>query len=61
MYRIRHAFSEQVPPMQNPTIPNVKIEQGIYVCGEYCSVPSIQWAMVSGRQAAEALMADMKK
>jgi len=26
------------------------------VCGEYHRAASIQWAMVSGRQAAEAVM-----
>lgn len=60
MYRIRHAFSDQVPPMHNPTAPADKIGQNVYVCGEYRSAPSTQWAMVSGRQAAEALIADLK-
>lgn len=59
MYRIRHAFSDQAPPMRNPTVPAGKIGRGIYVCGEYHSAPSTQWAMVSGRQAAEALIADL--
>ena len=26
---------------------------GLFVCGEYGSLPGIQWAMVSGRRAAE--------
>jgi phytoene dehydrogenase-like protein len=60
MYRSRHAFSDQVPPMHNPTVPAGKIGENIYVCGEYRSAPSTQWAMVSGRQAAEALIADLK-
>jgi phytoene dehydrogenase-like protein len=60
MYRIRHAFSNQVPPMHNPTAPADKIGQHIYICGEYRSAPSTQWAMVSGRQAAEALIADLR-
>jgi phytoene dehydrogenase-like protein len=61
MYRIRHAFSDQVPPMHNPTAPAAKIGKNIYVCGEYRSAPSTQWAMVSGRQAAETLIADLKR
>jgi phytoene dehydrogenase-like protein len=61
MYRIRHAFSDLVPPMHNPTAPAGKIGQNVYVCGEYRSAPSTQWAMVSGRQAAEALIADLKQ
>ena len=61
MYRIRHALSDEVTPMQNPTIPIGQTERGIYVCGEFRSAPSIQWAMVSGRQAAEALIKKKKK
>ena len=61
MYRIRHAFSDQAPPMRNPTAPVGKIGHHMYVCGEYRSAPSTQWALVSGRQAAEALLADLKK
>jgi phytoene dehydrogenase-like protein len=60
-YRIRHALSDQVPPLHNPTVPVGQIKRGIYVCGEYRSAPSIQWSLVSGRQAAEALMADLKQ
>ncbi|MGD8961358.1 MAG: FAD-dependent oxidoreductase [Desulfobacterales bacterium] len=41
------------------TDPAVRIKRGIYVCGEYHSAPPIQWAMVSGRRAAEALIADL--
>jgi hypothetical protein len=35
-----------------------RVRRGIYLCGEYRSVPSIQWAMLSGRKAAEAFMKD---
>ncbi|MGD2097061.1 MAG: NAD(P)/FAD-dependent oxidoreductase [Desulfobacterales bacterium] len=59
MYRIRHALSEQALPLPDPTAPAVRIKRGIYVCGEYHSAPSIQWALVSGWQAAEALMVDL--
>ncbi|MGD9235156.1 MAG: NAD(P)/FAD-dependent oxidoreductase [Desulfobacterales bacterium] len=61
MYRIRHALSVQTLPLPDPTVPAVRIKQGIYSCGEYLSAPSTQWALFSGRQAAEALMADLKK
>ena len=63
MYRIRHAFCDQVPPIHNPTatVSAGKIGRGIYVCGEYRSAPSTQWALVSGRRAAEALIADLKQ
>ena len=32
---------------------------GIYVCGEYQSVPGIQWAMLSGRHTAEAVIKEL--
>ncbi len=55
-YRILHALPEQSPPMPGPTVRPATISPGIYVCGEYGSVPGIQWAMLSGRQAAEAVI-----
>jgi hypothetical protein len=61
VYRIRHALARQAPPMPDPTVPSSQIKPGIYVCGEYQNAPSIQWAMASGRQAAEALIAELKK
>ena len=61
MYRIQHALSAEGPPMHNPMLPVGQIKRGIYVCGEYRSTPSIQWALVSGRQAAETLIADLKQ
>ena len=54
-YRINHALPEQQPPMPNPTISAALVEPGIFLCGEYGSVPGIQWAMLSGRYAAEAV------
>jgi hypothetical protein len=33
------------------------LRPGIFVCGEYGSLPSIQWALLSGRLAAEAILA----
>jgi phytoene dehydrogenase-like protein len=61
LYRIRHALSDQASPLPDPTAPAVRIKERIYVCGEYHSAPSTQWALVSGRRAAEALMADLKR
>ena len=31
----------------------------IFVCGERGSLPGIQWALVSGRQAADAVLAHL--
>jgi phytoene dehydrogenase-like protein len=58
-YRIPHALPAQPPPMPDPTGPSKPVKPGIYVCGEYQSVPGIQWALLSGRHAAEAVIKDL--
>ncbi len=55
-YRIPHALPMQVPPVSDPTSRAHQIRPGLFVCGEYQNVASIQWAMVSGRLAAEVVM-----
>lgn len=57
-YRIRHGLPWQRPPTPNPMRVDPRARRGIYFCGEHRSVPSIQWAMLSGRKAAEAYMKD---
>jgi hypothetical protein len=42
--------------MPDPTVRSAAEKTGIYVCGEYGSVPGIQWALLSGRQAAEEFL-----
>jgi phytoene dehydrogenase-like protein len=58
-YRIEHALPAQPPPMPDPTNPASTVQQGICVCGEYGSVPGIQWALLSGRHAAQTILADI--
>lgn len=58
-YRIAHALPEQPPPMPDPTARSAAKKPGIYVCGEYGSVPGIQWALLSGRQTAEQILKDL--
>jgi phytoene dehydrogenase-like protein len=36
-----------------------RLRDGLYYCGDYCETASIQGAMVSGRKAAEAVIADL--
>ena len=55
-YRIDHALPAQMPPMPNPIIPAKPLKPGIFVCGELGSVPGIQWAMLSGRHAAQSVL-----
>lgn len=60
-YRIAHALPAQPPPMPDPTVSVTPVKPGIYVCGEYGSVPGIQWAMLSGRHAAEAVIKELEQ
>jgi phytoene dehydrogenase-like protein len=57
IYSIRHALPAQPPPAANPAIAAGELRPGIFVCGEYGSLPSIQWALMSGRLAADAVLA----
>ncbi len=59
-YWIRHALPLQVPPLPDPTAPVHPVRPGLYVCGEYGNPASLQWAMFSGRKAAEAVIAALK-
>jgi len=53
-YRIRHALPVQAPPTSDPFNPEQMIRPGVFAAGEHASLPGIQWALLSGRQAAEA-------
>jgi phytoene dehydrogenase-like protein len=54
-YRIPHALPDQSPPTANPIRSQAIWAPGIFICGEHGSLPGIQWAMHSGRRAAEAV------
>ena len=55
-YRIEHALPRQLPPVRDPALQPPQLRVGLYVCGEYGGSPSINWAMLSGRRAAEAIV-----
>ena len=55
-YHIKHALPDQSPPMSNPVKGFTKVGENLYTCGEYQSVPGIQWALQSGRMAAEHII-----
>jgi len=59
-YWIRHALPLQIPPLPDPTAPAHPVRPGLYVCGEYGNPASLQWAMFSGRKAAEAVIEALK-
>ena len=56
IYSIRHALPDQPAPAPDPTTAAGELRPGIIVCGEYGSLPSVQWALLSGRLAAEAIL-----
>ena len=58
-YRISTAQPKQVPPLRNPFISSPQIREGLFICGDYCSTGTINGALYSGRQAAEAVMQAM--
>lgn len=59
IYRIRHALPAQAAPHLEPPRRPVRVADRLYVCGDHLDNASIQGALVSGRRAAEALLADL--
>ncbi len=57
-FRIPDALPLQIPPVDNPRYRTRRRADWLYVCGDYCNAPTINWALYSGRSAAEALVAD---
>ncbi|MCX6145189.1 MAG: FAD-dependent oxidoreductase [Ignavibacteriales bacterium] len=56
--RILHALPSQAfPALSQPQRP-VKMEQGLYVCGDHRDTASIHGALVSGRRTAETILED---
>ena len=55
--RVHDALPVQRPPVVNPRHVDPRRADGLYVCGEYRNAPTIQWALYSGRRAAEAVLA----
>jgi phytoene dehydrogenase-like protein len=60
-YRIPHAQPQQFPGALEPPQRPVRIRPGVYVCGDHRDTASIHGAMVSGRRAAEAVLADLSR
>ena len=56
-FRIPDALPLQTGPVENPRYRDPRRADWLYVCGEYCNAPTINWALYSGRRAAEALVA----
>ncbi len=58
-YHIKHALPEQTPPTANPYVLPKPVSEKVRICGEYQSLPGIQWALLSGRQTAEVLVTEL--
>ena len=57
-FRIEHALPRQEPPTVNPYMTLEPLSKNLRIIGEHQSLPGIQWALLSGRMAAEAIIAD---
>jgi len=60
-YRIPHAQPQQYPGALEPPVRPVRVRPGIYLCGDHRDTASIHGAMLSGRRAAEAVLADLSR
>ena len=57
-YDVRAALRGQAPPLGRLRRP-VRLEPGLYVCGDHRDSASIQGALVSGRRAATAVLQEL--
>lgn len=60
VYRLDPALPAQRPPTPHPLEQPVRLRPGLFVCGEYGSLSSIHWALVSGRRAGEAVIRELR-
>jgi phytoene dehydrogenase-like protein len=61
LYRITRALPDQKPPTLDPLRQPVQKSPWLFVCGEYQSLSSLHWAMVSGHRAGEAVVREIAK
>ena len=59
-YRIQHALLQVHPPALTPPQRPIKLETGLYVCGDHRDTHSVHGAMVSGRRTAEVIVKDLR-
>jgi len=58
-YRIHRALPFHAPPALSPPQRPVRLEKGLYLCGDHRDNASINGALSSGRRAAEAVLEDL--
>ena len=61
IYRIIKALPVQRPPTPHPLAQEVQVNPRLFVCGEYHSLSSLHWAMVSGRRAGDAVIRELRQ
>lgn len=61
IYRIIKALPVQRPPTPHPLAQEVQVNPRLFVCGEYHSLSSLHWAMVSGRRAGDAVIRELRE
>jgi phytoene dehydrogenase-like protein len=61
VYRIAHALPAQRPPALVVARRPVRLDEGLFVCGDHRDTASIQGAMESGRRAADAVLEALRR
>ena len=59
VYDVRDGVPDQRPPMGRFRR-SVRLEPGLYVCGDHRDSGSLQGALVSGRRAATAVLEEIR-
>ena len=58
-YRIRHALPDQTAPALDPPERPVRLDDGLYVCGDHRDHASVHGALASGWRCAQAVAEDL--
>ncbi|MGI9175200.1 MAG: FAD-dependent oxidoreductase, partial [Rhodothermales bacterium] len=58
-YRIPYALPDQAPPFLTPPERPLKLQEGLYICGDHRRTASINGAMAAGRHAAVRIAGDL--
>jgi phytoene dehydrogenase-like protein len=59
VYRLPNALPAQTPPV-TPLSGPLRLQEGLWVCGEHAAPPSIHWALASGCDTGAALAATLR-
>ena len=60
-YYIEHALPDQSLERGGVAMAAVRLQPGLYCCGDHCGTASLNGAMLAGRRAAEAVCGDIGK